>query len=168
MDSTNYKVSESNKALFVRATNYLGSFYAVKLRLSKEHRSELNMENFYDKWLDKLIQYIYYSTKYVENKFDNALNNQNTTEDVLKLFKEQHPELHWKYADVISVNRIKKLHLHGKTMLVHVFLYQDMKPVLPGSWDKLIVEFMKSVYYCPGFGEIDSAPMGEFLSCNCQ
>lgn len=164
IDSRNHTVSESNKALFVRIKDSLVNSYAVKLHLSKEYKFDLNMEKFYDEWLDKLKQYIYYRTKYVQNEFDDALNDRNTTEDVLKLFKEKHPHLEWDDKDVILKQKVKKRYLDEKTTLVHVLLHRDMKPVLPGTWDNLTVEFMKPVYYCPAFGVVDSAPIGKYLS----
>ncbi|XP_026329456.1 uncharacterized protein LOC113237282 [Hyposmocoma kahamanoa] len=158
IDSRNHTVSESNKALFIQREDFLINSFAVKLRFSKCY---FDIVNFYN----ELKQYIYYWNKYVENNFDDV-NNQNTTEDVLKLFKEKHTALHSYYADVISKHTIKKLSVDKKNMLVHVRLRRDMKPVLPGTWANLTVEFMKPVYYCPAFGMVDSAPIGTSITVN--
>lgn len=162
VDSRNHMVSESNKALFIRIKDSLVNYYALKLRLNGEHKFNWNLEDFNKEWQDALEQYVYYRTKYVEDNFDEALNDQNTTEAVLKTFKQEHRLLDWKDRDVILKSKIKKMYIDGKTTLIHVLLNRDMKPVMPGTWDNLTVEFMKPVYYCPAFRFVDSAPIGEF------
>lgn len=151
--------SKSNEALFIQAKHSLVNCYAVKLNISKGHNS--------DGWLDKLKQYIYYRTKYVE-KFDVAHADEKIAENDLKLFKEKNPELNWMVEDVILNNTTKKKDFFTwEPVLVHVLLHPNMKPVSPGTWENLIVESMKPVYYCPAFGTVASTPISEFPSCNC-
>ncbi|XP_026329453.1 uncharacterized protein LOC113237279, partial [Hyposmocoma kahamanoa] len=163
-DSLNYKVSESNKALFIRDKDSLINCYAVKLNIIKEHS-----KNFYDDWLDKLKQYIYYRTKYVESNY--VVTGEKISETVLKSFKEMYKlkyKFNWTVEEVILRYTIKKDFFYGKPMLVHVWLDRNMKPVPPGTWDYLTVESMKPVYYCPAFGINGSAPIGSSVGINCK
>lgn len=157
VDTVYYKVSESNKVLFIRIKDSLLNKYVVKLGLVTGYKRKI-----YDDYIDKLSQYIYYWTKYVKNNRDEVPTEKNITEKVLKLFKENNPELNWMGEDVI-LNKTEKGSFYGPPMTLHVLLHPNMKPVLPGTWDYLAVESMKPAYYCPPVGGVNSAPVGEFL-----
>lgn len=157
VDTVYYKVTESNKVLFIRTKDSLVNQYVVKLGLVKKYKREV-----YDDYMDKLRQYIYYSTKYVENNGDKGLTEQKNPEKVLKLFKEVHTELNWTGEDVI-LNKIMKGSFYGPPMSLHVLLHSNITRVLPGTWDYLAVESVKPAYYCPPVGVVNRASVGEFL-----
>lgn len=154
-------MSESNKALFTRINSTLvNHYYAIKLHLKSEYN--FDTKKFDKEWEDGLRQYIFYRTYYINSgRYD----IENITEHDLKSYMEQFPQLYWKFTNVILNKTIRRRYTDRKTTLVHVLLHQDMKPVIPGTWDNLTVEFMRPLYNCPDSKAVDSAPIGEFLTC---
>lgn len=135
VDSRNYLVSESNKALFIRMKDSLVNSYAIKLRVNKAHNF-----NYFD-----------YNSN-MDN--DDDLNYQNITEAVLQFLEDK---------DMTLQTRIKRQYIDEKTTLVHVSVKPNMNPQSAGIWGNFIVQSVNPVYYCPAFGVVDSSPIGKLL-----
>lgn len=56
--------------------------------------------------------------------------------------------MHWEDRDIVQNKKLKRLYLDAKTALLHVELHPDMKPVKPGQWESILIEYMRPVYYC--------------------
>ncbi|KAJ0180252.1 hypothetical protein K1T71_003656 [Dendrolimus kikuchii] len=155
IDSKNFQVTESNRALFVREKTSLVNLYAIKIILKSGYRFE-NLDEMYRNWKRKLREYIFYYTKYTKVNGEVDIVDFERFEAALKEFKNANAGLKVKEKDVITVIKIKHLYLDGKTALVHLELNPEMVPVPPGTWDGMKVQYMKRAYYCKG---VDSIPM---------
>ncbi|XP_073944483.1 uncharacterized protein isoform X2 [Choristoneura fumiferana] len=146
IDSRNFRVSESNKALLVREDN-VENLYAIKIRLKRKYRFE-NLDKIYRVWEKKLKEYIYYRTKYVERFGEVPVDEPNMAEETLQKFKDSTEGSGWKDNEVIYLIKIKRLFLDGKTALLHVQMNPKMRAVPPGFWEDLEIIYMKPAYFC--------------------
>ncbi|XP_068629938.1 uncharacterized protein [Battus philenor] len=161
-DTENYRISESNKVLFIREKQSLTNIYATKIRLKKRYNFE-NLEKMYRSWIKKLKEYVFYRTKYTQIYGEGSLYS-NDTEKLLKQFKNSSPGLDWKDKEIVHNTKIKRLYLDGRTALLHVELNSDMIPVTPGWWDDMDVEYMKPAFYCKDFDSVPARKLGESVT----
>ncbi|XP_021188434.3 uncharacterized protein LOC110374861 isoform X1 [Helicoverpa armigera] len=164
IDSKNFVVSESNKALWVREEQSLRYNFAVKLALTKEYTFD-NIDRLKKIWEKKLKEYIFYSTNYYRiNGGLETIQDPKAFEAILNGFKLAHPDLNPKDKDIIYDMKLKKLFLDGKTVILHVQLNPRMKPVRPGTWDGVEIVYMKPVYFCMA----DNHEFVESIAVSCQ
>ncbi|XP_063619930.1 adhesion G-protein coupled receptor G6-like isoform X2 [Cydia splendana] len=153
-DSRNFRVSQSNKVLFVRE-KHVENLYAIKIRLRGRYRFE-NIDKQYRVWERKVKEYIYYRTKYVERFGEITTTNGHEAEGLLQSYKrstgDDSGEGSFKETDVIYMVKIKRLFLDGRTVLLHVQLNPTMKVVPPGYWEGLEVMYMRPAFFCAGDG----------------
>ncbi|XP_063377710.1 uncharacterized protein LOC134664918 isoform X2 [Cydia fagiglandana] len=153
-DSRNFRVSQSNKVLFVRE-KHVENLYAIKIRLRGRYRFE-NIDKQYRIWERKVKEYIYYRTKYVERFGEITTTNGHEAEGLLQSYKrstgDDSGEGSFKETDVIYMVKIKRLFLDGRTVLLHVQLNPTMKVVPPGYWEGLEVMYMRPAFFCAGDG----------------
>ncbi|XP_045491215.1 adhesion G protein-coupled receptor E5-like isoform X2 [Colias croceus] len=165
VDVRNYHVAESNKKLFIREKESLDNVYAVLLRHYRKIKLDI-VEKLTRIWEVKLKEYIYLRTKY-ESVFGEI--SLNKTEEVLKSFKESNPGLDLKEKIVVQKLNVKRLYLDAQTVLLHVEISPEYKPVTPGFWDGIEIVFMKPVYYCKGFDSVPTVALGESVtSAGCR
>ncbi|XP_047527962.1 uncharacterized protein LOC125064781 isoform X2 [Vanessa atalanta] len=155
INTKKYTVKESKKVLFVREKQSLINVYAIKLKNNKLYKLD-DLPKLFKVWEAKLKEYIFYRTKYI-NVYGEI--NSNITEDVLKSFKNS--GLVQNEKTVILKMKLKRLYMDRRTVLVHVELSPDMKPVTPGFWDQMEILSMKPVFYCKGFDTIPQMALGE-------
>ncbi|XP_064071783.1 uncharacterized protein LOC113404752 isoform X1 [Vanessa tameamea] len=155
INTKKYTVKESKKVLFVREKQSLINVYAIKLKNNKLYKLD-DLPKLFKVWEAKLKEYIFYRTKYI-NVYGEI--NSNITEDVLKSFKNSVFVQNEK--TVILKMKLKRLYMDRRTVLVHVELSPDMKPVTPGFWDQMEILSMKPVFYCKGFDTIPQMALGE-------
>ncbi|XP_046964496.1 uncharacterized protein LOC124533333 isoform X2 [Vanessa cardui] len=155
INTKKYTVKESKKVLFVREKQSLINVYAIKLKNNKLYKLD-DLPKLFKVWEAKLKEYIFYRTKYI-NVYGEI--NSNITEDILKSFKNS--GLVQNEKSVILKMKLKRLYMDRRTVLVHVELSPDMKPVTPGFWDQMEILSMKPVFYCKGFDTIPQMALGE-------
>uniref|UniRef100_A0A2A4JGD6 G-protein coupled receptors family 2 profile 2 domain-containing protein n=1 Tax=Heliothis virescens TaxID=7102 RepID=A0A2A4JGD6_HELVI len=164
IDSMNFLVSESNKALWVREEQSLRYNFAVKLALTKEYTFD-NIERLKKIWEKKLKEYIFYSTNYYKiNGGLEQIQDPKAFEAILTDFKISHPDLNPKEKDIFYGMKFKKLFLDGKTVILHLQLNPRMQPVQPGTWDGIEIVYMKPVYFCLA----DNHEFVESITVSCQ
>lgn len=156
VDSKNFYVTESNKALFIRTKQLQANSYAIRIRQKTEYKLD-ERDPLSKDWVEtttkKLEEYIFYRTKYFQIYGDLEPAD-------LKGFKSSHPGLKPKH-DELSNMELKRLYLDGKSALIHIRLNSDMLPVPPGVWEDLEVVFMKPAYYCKGFDAVPTLSLGK-------
>lgn len=164
-DSRNFRVSQSNKVLFVRK-KLVENLYAIKIKLKGRYRFE-NFDKQFKIWDRKIKEYIYYRTKYVERFGEITTINGHEAEGILQNYKrstgDDSGEGSFKETEVIYMTKTKRLFLDGRTVLLHVQLNPMMKVVLPGYWEGLEVVYMRPAFFCSGDGlpEIKRVPLGQ-------
>ncbi|XP_050344930.1 uncharacterized protein LOC126769941 isoform X2 [Nymphalis io] len=163
INTKKYRVKESKKVLFVREKQSLINVYAIKLKNNKLYKLD-DLPKLFKIWEMKLKEYIFYRTKYI-NVYGEI--NSNVTEEVLKSFKNS--GLGQNEKSVILKMKLKRLYMDRRSVLVHVELSPDMKPVAPGFWDQMEILSMKPVFYCKGFDTIPQMALGEsFTTAGCR
>lgn len=160
INAKKYNVKESKKVLFIREKQSLINVYAVKLKNNKLYKVD-DLSHLYKTWKTKLIDYIFYRTKYV--KVYGGINS-NITEEDLQGFKNYAPIPNEK--SVILKMNLKRLYMDRRSVLVHVDLNPEMMPVTPGFWDQMEVVSMKPVYYCKAFDTVPQTPLGKYNILN--
>lgn len=161
-DTKNFRVSESNKALFIREKSSTLNLYAIKIRVKRKYSLE-NLEKPLKEWSEKLSEYIYLRTKYAQVYGSTELALGEKTEDVLKRFKKQNVGGAYKES-LFNFLKVKRLFLDRKTILVHAQVKTGVEAVVPGEWEGLEIVFMKPAYYCKGFDNVPTLPLGEYLT----
>lgn len=63
-------------------------------------------------------------------------------------FRNEYPYLKYEDHDTLLNKKVKRLYLDAHTVLLHVEVGPDIKPVEPAEWDNILIEYMKPVYYC--------------------
>lgn len=159
-DSKNFRVSESNKALFIREKASVKDLYAIKIRVKRKYSME-NLAKSLKEWSEKLSEYILLRTKYAQVYGDSDLVLGEKTEDILKRFKDQKVGASPKES-VFNFLKVKRLYLDRKTILLHAQMKTGLEAVSPGEWDGLETLFMKPAYYCKGRGTVPTLPLGKF------
>ncbi|XP_047988378.1 adhesion G-protein coupled receptor G2-like isoform X1 [Leguminivora glycinivorella] len=169
-DSRNFRVSQSNKVLFVRE-KHVENLYAIKITLRGRYRFE-NIDKQYRVWERKVKEYIYYRTKYFERFGEITAANAHAAEGVLQNYKrstgDDSGEGSFKETDVIYMVKIKRLFLDGRTVLLHVQLNPTMRVVPPGFWEGLEVIYMRPAFFCSGnaLPGITRVPLGQSVITN--
>ncbi|XP_045783619.1 adhesion G-protein coupled receptor G2-like isoform X2 [Maniola jurtina] len=158
VNTKRFKVTESKKVLFIREKVSLVNLYTIKLRYLKMYSIIEDLEKLYSILGMRLKEYIYLRTKY-ESVYGDL--NTNITEEVLKSFQSTNYGLDWKENSVIVKMKIKRLYLDRGTILIHVELHPDMRPVTPGIWEDIVILSMKPVFYCKGFDSIPQMSLGQ-------
>ncbi|CAH2238632.1 jg5378 [Pararge aegeria aegeria] len=157
VNTKKFKVNESKKVLFIREKVSLVNFYAIKLKYSKMYTLQ-ELDKLSSILELRLKEYIYLRTKY-ESVYGDV--DTNVTEQVLRGFQSTNYGLDWKENTVIVRMKIKRLYLDKTSVLMHVELHPDMKPVTPGVWDDVEILFMKPVLYCKGFDSVPQLSLGQ-------
>lgn len=158
VNTTQFKATESKKTLFIREKASLINFYAIKLKHAKVY-STYNVEPLLNLTEMRLKEYIYLRTKY-ESVYGDL--DANVTEEVLRRFhSDNYFGIEWKENSAILKPKIKRLYVDRRSMLVHVKLHHDMRPVTPGVWKDIEILFMKPVFYCKGFDSVRQHFLGK-------
>ncbi|CAG9095528.1 unnamed protein product [Plutella xylostella] len=164
-DSRNYRVSESNRELFIREKTSVVNLYAIKIRVKVEYTFE-NLDKLLRDWSKKLGDYISLRTMYSKIYGDFELANGNA-EATLKGFRDRTTTVPTAKDGALQFLKLKRLFLDGKTALLHALVTPTMLPVPPGEWEGLEIVFMKPAYYCKGFETVPQLPLGESTIQDC-
>ncbi|XP_028168089.1 uncharacterized protein LOC114358344 isoform X2 [Ostrinia furnacalis] len=172
-DYKNYFVSASNKTLFVKRQEDTLNLYATKIRLSSDYNVKY-IDSLHRSWKEKIKQFIFNRTRYIEEFGD----SENITEGMLRSFMGEKDVWGMSEAEVIRDSRIKRLHLDLRTVLLHIELGPEMKPLPPGTrislgytgdgFSYLDVVFMRPAYVCKGFESLPSRKLGESETPGCS
>ncbi|XP_063821445.1 uncharacterized protein LOC135071614 isoform X2 [Ostrinia nubilalis] len=172
-DYKNYFVSASNKTLFVKRQEDTLNLYATKIRLSSDYNVKY-IDSLHRSWKEKIKQFIFNRTRYIEVFGD----SENITEGMLRSFMGEKDVWGISEAEVIRDSRIKRLHLDLRTVLLHIELDPEMKPLPPGTrislgytgdgFNYLDVVFMRPAYVCKGFESLPSRKLGESETPGCS
>lgn len=151
-------ISESNKALFIRMEDSLSLFDTYALKLRNNNHGYASGQNGYS----MTEQNPDYESNIGNTFFVDVLSNNqppnNQLPDILEVLADNEEVLRTK---------LKRQYYSNETLLVHILLLPGTNPLQwQESFNGTNLEFMKPVYYCPAFGMVQSAPIGELLSCN--
>ncbi|XP_069365596.1 uncharacterized protein [Maniola hyperantus] len=158
VNTKRFKITESKKVLFVREKASLINVYTIKLRYLKMYSILEDLEKLNNILGMRLKEYIYLRTKY-ESVYGDL--NSNITEEELKSFQGTNYGLDLKEISVIVKMKIKRLYLDRGTVLIHVELHPDMRPVTPAIWEDIVILSMKPVFYCKGFDSVPQMSLGQ-------
>ncbi|XP_060810885.1 uncharacterized protein LOC106142285 isoform X2 [Amyelois transitella] len=161
IDKYNLQIVQSNKVLFVRERDSLINLYSVKINLLSGNYTFENAYEMKEEWIDKLDEYVFYRTRYVQMFDVDKILDPMVAEKILFNFKASRAELSWRDGEAIYNSVIKRLYMNKHTVLLHVELNPEMIPVTPGFWTNLEVVFMKPAYYCKGFDSVPRLSLGE-------
>lgn len=159
-DRYNFRQIKSNTVLFNRERDSLVNLYVVRIKVKDKYKFD-EAEDLKDEWKEKLEEYIFFRTRYVQMFDDYKIIESYGAERILKSFKDSRPDLNWRSGEAISKITVKRLYMDKQTVLLHVELNPEMIAVTPSYWDELEVQFMKPAYYCKGFDSIPRRALGK-------
>ncbi|GBP43839.1 hypothetical protein EVAR_82271_1 [Eumeta japonica] len=158
-NSVNFTVSESNKELYIRDPSAVENLYAIKIRARRKYSFE-NLDKLSKIWSKKLSEYLYLRTHYLQQYGQFKTQDVKEIEDVLKKYK--HESGGWSDDDdVVLYQKIKRVYLDRKTVLLHALISSEVMPSSPGLWDDLEVVYMRPTYHCKGFGNVLTSHLGK-------